>query len=166
LEVLDDAGHPCGPGQTGRVYVTNLHNFRGPLVRYELGDEATAGPIACPCGRGLPVLACVHGKSYPMFQLANGRRKNAATVAHLIRKIGGHWQHQVIQKAADHVVVRLAVNADWTAQRSEELTAKLQSFFESPIRVDVEVHDRLPTPAQGKFQSMICEFEPHADRES
>src|SRR3546814_3878705 len=38
LEVVDDDGRPCGPGETGRVLITSLHNFATPLIRYELGD--------------------------------------------------------------------------------------------------------------------------------
>ncbi|MCK4705298.1 MAG: phenylacetate--CoA ligase family protein, partial [Gammaproteobacteria bacterium] len=55
IEVLDDNGKPCAPGQIGKVVVTNLHNFATPLIRYELGDYAEVGE-PCPCGRGLPVL--------------------------------------------------------------------------------------------------------------
>jgi len=62
LEVLDENGRPCRPGESGRVYITTLHNFLMPLIRYELGDEATPGPEQCPCGRGLPLLANVEGK--------------------------------------------------------------------------------------------------------
>jgi len=62
LEVLDKSGRPCGTGETGRVYLTTLHNFQMPLIRYELGDEATLGPERCPCGRGLSLLASVQGK--------------------------------------------------------------------------------------------------------
>jgi phenylacetate-CoA ligase len=56
VEVLNEMGQPCRPGETGRVYLTHLHNFRGPLVRFELGDSATLGAELCPCGRGLPLL--------------------------------------------------------------------------------------------------------------
>jgi len=55
VEVLNAAGHPCRAGETGRVYVTPLHNFAMPLIRYDIGDFAEVGP-PCPCGRGLPVL--------------------------------------------------------------------------------------------------------------
>jgi phenylacetate-CoA ligase len=155
LEVLDEAGQPCGPGQSGRVFITSLHNLRGPLVRYELGDEATVGPENCACGRGLPLLARVQGKNSPMFRLADGRLKSSAPVARLVRKVGGHWQHQVVQKAVDHVVVRLAVDATWTQAHAEQLLHKLQEYFEAPVRVDLELHERLPMPPSGKFQSML-----------
>jgi phenylacetate-CoA ligase len=61
VEVVDDEGVPCGPGQTGRVLVTPLHNYAMPLLRYELGDYAEVGE-PCPCGRGLPVLSRILGR--------------------------------------------------------------------------------------------------------
>ena len=53
VEVVDDAGGPCAPGEWGRVLVTDLHNFATPLIRYDIGDYAMAS-APCPCGRGLP----------------------------------------------------------------------------------------------------------------
>ena len=98
LEVLDEAGRPvCW--ETGRVFLTCLHNFLVPLVRYDLGDEATLGAGPCSCGRGLPVLERVHGKNSPMFYLPDGARRNSTVVSLLVRSVGGHWQHQVVQKA-------------------------------------------------------------------
>jgi phenylacetate-CoA ligase len=58
VEVLDETGRPCTPGQIGRVIVTPLHNFAMPLIRYEIGDYSEVGP-PCACGRGLPVLTRV-----------------------------------------------------------------------------------------------------------
>jgi phenylacetate-CoA ligase len=160
LEVLDEQGSPCKPGQTGRVFVTHLHNLRGPFVRYELGDEATVGPASCPCGRGLPLLTHVQGKIYPMFRLPVGRLKHTSVLATFLRRAGGHWQHQVIQKAVDHVVVRLAVDSTWTEKRGEDIRRIVHDFFEKAIRVDIEIHDRLSLPSSGKFQSMINEIPP------
>ena len=157
LEVLDAQGKPCPPGTVGGVYVTHLHNLRAPFLRYELGDQAAFDPTPCPCGRGLPCLMNILGKSYPIFPLPDGREKPASMIAVKLRQMGGHWQHQVVQKALDHVVVRLAAQPTWTAQHTEELRSYLREFFEAPIRIDIEFHERLEQPASGKFQSLICE---------
>jgi len=55
VEILDDLGAPCLPGESGRLVVTSLHNYAMPLIRYELDDYAEVGE-RCRCGRGLPVL--------------------------------------------------------------------------------------------------------------
>ncbi len=158
LEILDPEGQPCIPGQTGHVYMTHLTNLRGPYLRYQLGDEATLGPDKCPCGRGLLLLTHVQGKNYPPFLLADGRRKPSTQVAVMIRHLGGHYQHQVIQKTVDHLVVRLAIDKTWTEQHAQDVRRTLVEYFEAPIRIDIETHDRLPLPAHGKFQSMINEI--------
>jgi phenylacetate-CoA ligase len=61
VEILDEAGRACAPGQTGRVVVTDLVNFGMPLIRYAPGDYAEAG-APCDCGRGLPVLTRIAGR--------------------------------------------------------------------------------------------------------
>ncbi|MBT1071070.1 hypothetical protein [Pelotalea chapellei] len=33
VEVVDDSGRPCAPGETGRIIVTTLHGFAMPLLR-------------------------------------------------------------------------------------------------------------------------------------
>ncbi|MCA9114040.1 MAG: phenylacetate--CoA ligase family protein, partial [Planctomycetaceae bacterium] len=40
VEVLDDSGQPCQPGEVGRVVITSLHNYATGLIRYEIGDYA------------------------------------------------------------------------------------------------------------------------------
>jgi phenylacetate-CoA ligase len=59
VEVLDDQGRPCRPGEAGRVVATPFNNFAMPLLRYEVGDTAEVG-APCPCGRGLPVLTRIN----------------------------------------------------------------------------------------------------------
>ncbi|HEX7277268.1 MAG TPA: AMP-binding protein, partial [Acidimicrobiales bacterium] len=68
VEILDEEDRPCQPGETGRVVVTQLHNYAMPLLRYDLGDYAQVGG-PCPCGRGLPVLDRVMGRRRNMLVL-------------------------------------------------------------------------------------------------
>jgi phenylacetate-CoA ligase len=62
VEILDDNGRPCSPGQTGRIVITTLTNFAMPLIRYDTGDlaEAVSGP--CPCNRTLPSFGDIVGR--------------------------------------------------------------------------------------------------------
>ena len=40
VEVLDENGNACQPGEVGAVVITPLHNFAMPLLRYSIGDFA------------------------------------------------------------------------------------------------------------------------------
>jgi phenylacetate-CoA ligase len=77
VEVLNDDGQPCKPGEIGRIVITDLHNFATPIIRYEIRDYAEAGP-ACPCGRGLAALARIMGRRRNMVVFPQRRTSLAA----------------------------------------------------------------------------------------
>ena len=138
------------------VLTTSLHNFRTPLIRYEIGDQVTLGSEPLPMRRALPPLVRVLGKRRPMFRLAGNRLKHSSGLVHAISLIGGHHQHQAEQVALDRVIVRIVPNKSWTSDHPHRLRQAVQAFFEASIRVDVEIKERLQLPRSGKLQSMIC----------
>ena len=73
VEILNDDGTPCAPGEIGRVVVTALQNFATPLIRYEVGDYAEAS-APCPCGRGLPVIRRIMGRVRNLLVLPDGKK--------------------------------------------------------------------------------------------
>lgn len=62
IEVVDEEGRPCAPGQVGRLVVTTLTNLAMPLLRYDAGDLAKAVAGSCPCGRTLPAFGEIIGR--------------------------------------------------------------------------------------------------------
>jgi phenylacetate-CoA ligase len=159
LEVLDEQGRPCGPGETGRVVLTALHNTLTPFIRYEVLDGATLGPERCPCGRGLPLLTHVLGKRRPQFRLPDGRRKDSGFLVRRLRQIGAYHQHQIVQSAADHVVVRLVPARGWTEAHSAQVVSSVRDYFEAPVGVEVQLVERLEVTAAGKFRDVVVSVE-------
>lgn len=158
FEVLDDDGQPCLPGQTGRVVMTPLHNYLSPLLRYEILDEVTLGPAACPCGRGLLLLTRVDGKRVPYIRLPDGRVKHSTNLLQGLYRIGAMRQFQVVQKAVDHLLFRIVPDRSWTADHADRIRQLAHDFLESSSRVDVELFEQLDRPASGKLRSVICEL--------
>ena len=62
VEIEPWDGLPAGPGNSGRVLITDLTNYGMPLIRYRIGDIATMDDRTCPCGRGLPLLTDISGR--------------------------------------------------------------------------------------------------------
>jgi phenylacetate-CoA ligase len=62
VEICDDSGKPCAPGETGKLLVTSLNNYAMPLIRYDTDDLAVAVDGPCPCGRTLPSFGEVTGR--------------------------------------------------------------------------------------------------------
>lgn len=157
LEVLNSAGEPCAPGETGSVVLTTLNNFASPFIRYEIQDEVTIAAQPCPCGRGLPLLHAIQGKNRPGFHLTDGRIKPTSELASELQIIGGHRQHQMIQRSLNHVIVRISPNREWTDQHALRVVDVVRQYLENRVRVDVELVDRIAPAASGKIDSVICE---------
>ena len=43
VEVLNEDGSACAPGECGKVVITHLHNFASPLIHYDIDDFAEVG---------------------------------------------------------------------------------------------------------------------------
>ena len=70
---IDVDGRPAAPGETGRLLITLLDNDSFPMVRYEVGDLATAGDDSpCPCGLSYPRLRAVEGRILDVLWNARG----------------------------------------------------------------------------------------------
>jgi phenylacetate-CoA ligase len=159
VEVLDAENQPCRPGETGRLVFTTLHNFLTPFLRYDILDDVTLASGPCPCGRGLPLWIHVEGRRHSMLYLPDGRRKSSMGITLGVRKVGGLRQFQIIQRAPDHVVVRVVPDAAWTTERVDRIRGVVVEEFESPILVDVEERPFLERSPGGKLRVVVVEMD-------
>ncbi len=49
-EIVDGAGRPLPPGETGELVITTVGMEAMPLIRYRTGDYTRILPTPCPCG--------------------------------------------------------------------------------------------------------------------
>lgn len=164
LEVLNAAGQPCAPGETGSVVLTTLNNHASPFVRYEIQDEVTVAAQPCPCGRGLPLLQSIQGKNRPGFHLTDGRIKPTCELAAELQIIGDHRQHQIIQRSLTQVTVRISPTSAWTPGHTQRVIDVVQQYLENRITVEVVLVDRISPAANGKIQNVICDVPARPER--
>jgi phenylacetate-CoA ligase len=152
LEVVDGEGHPVGEGEVGRVLVTDLQNFATPLVRYEIGDHAEVGP-ACPCGRGLPTLRRILGRTRNMVVRPDGSTYWPITGFKKFRDLAPIVQYQLVQESLTEIEIRLVAEASLTAEQERALGAHVADFLGYPFATRFTYYEgRIPTGANGKFE--------------
>lgn len=154
VEILDEAGNACRPGEVGRVVVSSLHNFAMPLVRYDMRDYAEAGP-PCPCGRGLPTLARVLGRKRNMLVLPSGEKRWPLTGFMKYREIAPIRQYQLVQKDLENIETRLVVDAALSRQQEEALAEVICTYLGHPFHVSFTYLDAFPPHPGGKFEDFI-----------
>jgi phenylacetate-CoA ligase len=157
VELLDDNGAPCRPGETGRVVVTTLHNFAMPLIRYAIGDYAEAG-APCDCGRTLPVLARIHGRQRNMLVLPDGRRHWPSFPAIRYAGIAPLRQLQIVQRSAAALEARYVAERALTPEELRNMTAAIRRAMGHPFDVTFTAMESIPRSASMKFEDFISDI--------
>ncbi|MGH8619999.1 MAG: phenylacetate--CoA ligase family protein [Burkholderiales bacterium] len=157
LEVLDDAGGECAPGETGRIVVTPLHNFATPLFRYAVGDYAEVGTV-CACGRGLPVLTRILGRARNMLTLPDGGRLWPRLAEMRYHEVLPVRQFQLVQKTPDALELRLVSDRKGTAAEEATLQSMITARLGYPFALTVTYLDAIPRSKSGKFEDFRSEL--------
>lgn len=158
VEVVGGDGRRAAPGEPGTVLVTTLRNRRAPLLRYRLGDLAVAGEqTACPCGRGLPMIAAVAGRETDQLRRADGTRILPQTLFALMAQLTPEaTDYQVRQHDQARVEVALAQPAGRrTDDQAHTVEAALDDLLQTPGATRVAYVDRIPLAPSGKLRHIV-----------
>ncbi len=153
LEVLDETGRACGPGETGRVVLTSLHNLATPLIRYEIGDYATVGE-PCACGRTSMVLEKVKGRVRNLVRTPDGRSYWPGGL-NRVRGIAAIRQAQYVQTTLDHIDVRVVLNRPFEGDEAALAAATVQRSLDYPFEVSFTPVDKIERGPTGKFEEFL-----------
>jgi phenylacetate-CoA ligase len=153
VEIINDQGQPCVPGESGRVVVTSLHNLATPLLRYDLGDYATVGE-PCPCGRGLPVVSQILGRTRNAALSPDGQRY-WPTRLNRMRTVTPIKQVQYVQTAIDTIEMRAVLSRPLREQERLDAVKSTIAALGHPYKVVVVPVSEIPRGAGGKFEEFL-----------
>lgn len=161
VEIVRPDGSPVAPGETGRVLVTGLYNYATPFIRYAIGDVATAAAGCCPCGRSLPLIAQVEGRTRAEFIFRDGTRIwPRALHAEAIRAFVPFREFQMVQ------IDRGVIEFRYIPQSVDEAPdlAGLKRYGQENIHPSVDIRARaveeFPRGRSGKHEHFISLVSP------
>jgi len=160
VEIIGAQGESSGEDGIGEIVVTDLNNFGMPLIRYAVGDMGSWQPGACPCGRSMPRLARVFGRTADFLQGEDGKLvAGVSLVERTLTAIPGLEQIQIVQHAILKATVRCVLSPDADqAFVSRQLTAALQSALGPHLDVAINVVPQLTQDRNGKYRFSVREF--------
>ncbi len=156
VEIVDDEGRPCADNVAGRVVITPFFNTAQPLIRYEQGDFATLLP-GCECGRHLPLLGHMVGRSYSIFFHPDGSVRTGL-IPTRYRSILNCGDWQVAQTGPLDFEVRY-VPLDWDSPGNEaEFTERFREVYFSDANVRFKRVREIPVSKGGKLIEYVNEW--------
>lgn len=161
VEVVKD-GRPARPGEVGTLVVTQLHNHAMPLVRYDLGDLATAGDYRpCPCGRPHETIEAINGRACDAIRAPVGRvLLPQFFFIGAFKRLERVYRYQVIQDRLDHLTVKLVAEEGCDRRRCERsLAGEITRASEGSLAIDFEWVPEIPLAGRGKPRAVVSELE-------
>jgi phenylacetate-CoA ligase len=146
-------------GGAGELVATGLLNPDMPLIRYRVGDRATPDPSdeRCACGRGLPRLLSIEGRSDDVLYTRDGRP--VGRLDPVFKAAGSIAEAQIVQETVDRIRVRLVPTTGFRAAHGQAIAAELRGRM-GPIEVVLEEVAEIPRSANGKFRAVISQLPP------
>ena len=158
VELLVD-GRPAQPGEIGEIVITDLNNFSFPLIRFRIGDLATAvGDVPCDCGRAHSRIGRIEGRTQAIVHCGNGAWLPGTFFAHLFKDYEYAIRFFQVVQHEPNVIQLLIVKGDqYSDEAFDSLMLNLRRYIGSDTETAVEVSfvDAIPMVRTGKRSPVI-----------
>jgi phenylacetate-CoA ligase len=152
IEIVDPQGRSLPHGQAGEIVVTHFATGDFPFIRYRTGDLGVLGPADCPCGRGLPVLEEIQGRTTDFVVARDGTVMHGLALIYAIRDLKGIERFKIVQESLDWTRVTIEPGSDYDPSVADAIVAGLKQRLGARVRIDVEIVAGIPQERSGKFR--------------
>jgi len=149
IEFGDDTGTT---GESADLICTGLVNADMPLIRYRVGDRGKLSADECRCGRTLPLIESIDGRSDDVLLTTDG--KHVGRLDPIFKRGLPIIEAQIIQDSLKSIRVKYVPAADFSESSLKHLTAGICERM-GDVKVVYEQVTQIPRTSRGKFQAVI-----------
>jgi len=155
VETIDADGRPVGAGVAGEIVVTHLASRDYPLIRYRTGDVGVLDARACGCGRGLPLLGEIQGRSTDFVIAADGTVMHGLALIYVLREVPGIAAFKIVQESRTLTRVQIVPAAGFDPEAKKKIVAGLRARLGEETVVTVEEVSAIPAERSGKHRYVV-----------
>ena len=155
VEIINDAGQVQPPGVAGEIVVTHLATNDFPFIRYRTGDVGVLDDKRCSCGRTLPLLKEIQGRSTDFVVAADGTVMHGLALVYILRDLPGMQSFKVVQESLSLTRVLIVVSDAFTQDSSQLIVNGFKKRLGDSVQVVVDRVDAIPAEKSGKFRYIV-----------
>lgn len=155
VEVVSEDGTPQPPDVPGEIVVTHLATSDFPFIRYRTGDIGSLSSETCSCGRGLPLLKEIQGRSTDFVIAADGTVMHGLALIYILRDQPGVREFKVVQETLDLTRVYIVTEPPFQAESIDKIVSGLKQRLGSGVHVEVQQVANIPAEKSGKFRYIV-----------
>lgn len=161
VEIIDAQGRVLPAGELGEIVVTHLATRDFPFIRYRTGDMGILSDKTCACGRGLPMLEEIQGRTTDFVVARDGTVLHGLALIYVLRDLEGVDAFKIIQNSLDKTTVQVVRGLTYQEALAEQkITGEFKKRLGASVHIEVEYCDSIATEQSGKFRYVISHV-PH-----
>jgi phenylacetate-CoA ligase len=155
VETIGADGRPVGAGESGEIVVTHLSSRDFPFIRYRTGDFGVLDTRMCACGRGLPLLREIQGRSTDFVVAADGTLMHGLALIYVIRDLQGIAAFKIIQETRTLTQVQIVPGEGFGPVTRETIVQGLRARLGAQVEVTIEEVAAIAPEASGKYRYVV-----------
>ncbi|WP_448565123.1 phenylacetate--CoA ligase family protein [Thalassotalea ganghwensis] len=160
VEIINRQGQPVDDGEQGEIVVTHLATSDFPFIRYRTGDVAAIDPEPCSCGRGLPCLKDIEGRTTDFIVAYDGTIMHGLALIYVLRELEGISEFKIIQESKSLTKIEIVPDGD---NLPLQLQQKIIEGFKKRLGEQVDIHivevNEIAPEKSGKYRYVISKVE-------
>jgi len=155
VEIVDSAGNALPAGEAGEIVVTHLATKDFPFIRYRTGDIGMLDDRACLCGRGLPLLREVQGRTTDFVIAADGTVMHGLALIYSLREEPGIERFKIMQESLERTRVLIVPAPGFDPAAVERIRHAFMGRLGSGVDVSIEIVADIPLDQSGKHRHVV-----------
>jgi phenylacetate-CoA ligase len=155
VEIVDQSGQVQPAGVAGEIVVTHLATSDFPFIRYRTGDIGALGSAACSCGRGLPLLQDIQGRSTDFVVAADGTVMHGLSLIYVLRDLAGIQAFKVIQESREMTRVLIVTGPGFDNAAIASIVLGFKRRLGTDVEIKVDQVDEIKPEKSGKYRYIV-----------
>ncbi|MBE0436034.1 MAG: phenylacetate--CoA ligase family protein [Methylomicrobium sp.] len=161
VEIIDKDGKPLPVGEVGEITITHLATRDFPFIRYRTGDIGALSIEQCPCGRGLPLLKEIQGRTTDFVVSEDGTIIHGLALIYVLRDMKGVESFKIIQQDLKHTLVQVVAEKEFDIELSKQkISTEFKKRLGQGVQIDIEFVEEIMKEKSGKFRYVISHVKP------
>lgn len=155
VEIVDAQGRVLPHGESGEIVVTHLATRDFPFIRYRTGDVGALDDRPCSCGRTLPLLKEIQGRSTDFLVAQDGTVMHGLSLIYIVRDLAGVKQFKIVQESLERTDILLVTDERFDKANLAAIERGAKARLGDSVTVNVQLVGEIAPEKSGKYRYVV-----------
>ncbi len=161
IEIVSPNGISLPPGESGEIVVTHLATEDFPFIRYRTGDIGVLDTNICSCGRGLPLLKEIQGRSTDFLVAQDGTIMHGLALIYILRDLPQVRAFKIVQESLDLTHVYVVSENGLSPKIVKNIELGFKDRLGQEVKIAIHEVAEILAEKSGKFRYVVSMVAPN-----